>query len=255
MNGNKSVNVRKSKTAFTNRSTHNQESDHGVIQSIGRLQIPGVCCAFVSCSLRRDWPEIKSSNCNRRRRPQGQCVGRWEAAAGAETNRSHQQRGVCRFRRRGGGARQFASRNTIRTAQPHTSQVIVAGNQSGTVKLWDLEQAKVIRTLLGHRAPCISVEFHPYGDFFASGSLDTNLKIWDIRRKSCIQTYKGHTQGVTGVLMLPALHVLHLRYVLSRCVLALRPFGLNLSPQSSSSRPMAAGLLRAPMTATSRYGT
>jgi katanin p80 WD40 repeat-containing subunit B1 len=79
-------------------------------------------------------------------------------------------------------------------------QVIVAGNQSGTVKLWDLEQAKVIRTLLGHRAPCISVEFHPYGDFFASGSLDTNLKIWDIRRKSCIQTYKGHTQGVSGFL-------------------------------------------------------
>jgi WD40 repeat protein len=78
------------------------------------------------------------------------------------------------------------------------SQVIVAGNQSGTVKLWDLEQAKVIRTLLGHRAPCISVEFHPYGDFFASGSLDTNLKIWDIRRKSCIQTYKGHSQGVSG---------------------------------------------------------
>ena len=66
------------------------------------------------------------------------------------------------------------------------------------MKLWDLEQAKVIRTLLGHRAPCISVEFHPYGDFFASGSLDTNLKIWDIRRKSCIQTYKGHTQGVSG---------------------------------------------------------
>jgi len=56
-------------------------------------------------------------------------------------------------------------------------EVIVAGNQSGTVKLWDLEQAKVIRTLLGHRAPCISVEFHPYGDFFASGSLDTNLKV------------------------------------------------------------------------------
>jgi katanin p80 WD40 repeat-containing subunit B1 len=79
--------------------------------------------------------------------------------------------------------------------------VIVAGNQSGTVKLWDLEQAKVIRTLLGHRAPCISVEFHPYGDFFASGSLDTNLKIWDIRRKSCIQTYKGHTQGVSGFVL------------------------------------------------------
>ena len=46
-------------------------------------------------------------------------------------------------------------------------------------------------------------QWHPYGEFFASGSIDTNLKIWDIRRKSCIQTYKGHTKGVRQIVFSP----------------------------------------------------
>jgi len=61
----------------------------------------------------------------------------------------------------------------------------------------------VVRTLTGHRSNCISVDFHPFGEFFASGSLDTNLKIWDIRRKGCIHTYKGHTRGINAIKFSP----------------------------------------------------
>ena len=35
----------------------------------------------------------------------------------------------------------------------------------------------VVRNMVGHRSNCVSVDFHPYGDFFASGSSDTNLKV------------------------------------------------------------------------------
>ncbi|KAG6468083.1 hypothetical protein ZIOFF_072651 [Zingiber officinale] len=117
-----------------------------------------------------------------------------------------------------------------------SSEVLVAaGATSGSIKLWDLEEAKsktlvvailksrssqrksklldifgsfilpyaVIRTLTGHRSNCIAVDFHPFGEFFASGSLDTNLKIWDMRRKGCIHTYKGHTRGINAIKFTP----------------------------------------------------
>lgn len=61
----------------------------------------------------------------------------------------------------------------------------------------------VVRTIAGHRTNCTSVEFHPFGEFFASGSLDANLRIWDIRRKGCIHTYKGHMQGITTIRFTP----------------------------------------------------
>ena len=61
----------------------------------------------------------------------------------------------------------------------------------------------VIRTLTGHRSTCTSIDFHPFGDYFASGSLDTTLKVWDIRRKACINTYKGHARGVTRTCFSP----------------------------------------------------
>ncbi|POI29179.1 hypothetical protein CIB84_007070, partial [Bambusicola thoracicus] len=53
-----------------------------------------------------------------------------------------------------------------------------------------------LRTLLGHKANICSLDFHPYGSFVASGSLDTDIKLWDVRRKGCIFKYKSHTQAV-----------------------------------------------------------
>ncbi|GMG98946.1 hypothetical protein Nepgr_000786 [Nepenthes gracilis] len=87
--------------------------------------------------------------------------------------------------------------------KPNAILSLSGHSTSGTIKLWDLEEAKIVRTLTGHRSNCISVDFHPFGEFFASGSLDTNLKIWDIRRKGCIHTYKGHTRGVSAIRFTP----------------------------------------------------
>lgn len=61
----------------------------------------------------------------------------------------------------------------------------------------------MVRTLTGHRSNCSAVEFHPFGEFFASGAMDTNLKIWDIRKKGCIHTYKGHTRGISTIKFSP----------------------------------------------------
>jgi katanin p80 WD40 repeat-containing subunit B1 len=55
----------------------------------------------------------------------------------------------------------------------------------------------VTRTLTGHRSNVAAVEFHPFGEFFASGSHDTSLRVWDVRQRACVHTYSGHTRAVT----------------------------------------------------------
>ena len=72
---------------------------YGVFQSCRRVQVPRVCRALFCCAMRRHRAEIKSSYRNRRRRPEGQCVGCRQAAACAEADGPHQQRGVRGFRR------------------------------------------------------------------------------------------------------------------------------------------------------------
>lgn len=42
-------------------------------------------------------------------------------------------------------------------------EVVVAGSHKGTLKLWDLEEARPVGTLSGHRTSCCAVDFHPFG--------------------------------------------------------------------------------------------
>ena len=46
-----------------------------------------------------------------------------------------------------------------------------------TISMCILIYFAVIRTLTGHKANIRCLDFHPYGDFVASGSLDTNVKV------------------------------------------------------------------------------
>lgn len=80
---------------------------------------------------------------------------------------------------------------------------LASGSNSGAVKLFDLEAARVLRTLNGHKASVQCIDFHPYGEFIASGSCDNSIKLWDSRKRNCINTYRGHEQKVNSVRFSP----------------------------------------------------
>ena len=53
-----------------------------------------------------------------------------------------------------------------------------------------------MRTVSGHASNCVCLDFHPCGEFFASGSVDSALSVWDTRRSESVLTFKGHRGGV-----------------------------------------------------------
>ena len=47
---------------------------------------------------------------------------------------------------------------------------LAAGTRGGSVKIYDLNRGKAVRTLKGHRAASNAIAFHPYGSFLVTGS-------------------------------------------------------------------------------------
>ena len=55
---------------------------------------------------------------------------------------------------------------------------MVSGSQDGSIKIYDLLEARPIYDVLGHKSAVTSVRFASKGNFFASGSEDKMVYIW-----------------------------------------------------------------------------
>jgi len=77
------------------------------------------------------------------------------------------------------------------------------GSDDGTIKLWDINSGKVIRTFSGHSDSVASVAFSPDGKYVLSGSDDRTVKLWDVSSGLEIRTFSGHTDSVVSVVYSP----------------------------------------------------
>ena len=67
---------------------------------------------------------------------------------------------------------------------------------NNTIKVWELESGKCIKTLEGHGGHVTSVRFSPDGKYVASASYDETIKIWEISTGMNIKTLTGHISDV-----------------------------------------------------------
>ena len=72
-----------------------------------------------------------------------------------------------------------------------------------TVRLWDVETGKHIKTLTGHKEPIGGVCFSPDGQILASGSWDKTVSLWDIETGKLIKTLIGHTDHIWSICFSP----------------------------------------------------
>jgi WD40 repeat protein len=82
-------------------------------------------------------------------------------------------------------------------------KTLASGSADKTIKLWDLETGKEIRTLKGHDNYVNTISFSPDGKTLASGSGDKTIKLWNLETGKEIRTLKGHDNYVYSVSFSP----------------------------------------------------
>lgn len=82
---------------------------------------------------------------------------------------------------------------------PEGTVVACAWSTETTIKLWDANDGRLIRTLEGHTAPVKAVCFSADGASLVSGGDDCAIKLWEIATGELIRTFKGHGKPVSAL--------------------------------------------------------
>lgn len=77
--------------------------------------------------------------------------------------------------------------------------MVASASTDGTVKLWQVSDDQLLRTLRGHQERVTGVSFSPDGSMIASASVDKTIKLWRSRDGILLRTFEGHSAGVTGI--------------------------------------------------------
>jgi WD40 repeat protein len=72
---------------------------------------------------------------------------------------------------------------------------IVSGSDDRTVKVWELESGRLLRSLEGHTDWVRAVAVSPDGRFIVSGSVDRTVKVWELESGRLLRSLEGHTVG------------------------------------------------------------
>lgn len=75
-------------------------------------------------------------------------------------------------------------------------RLLVAGDEQGSVKLFDTNSKNVLRLFKGHKAPTHRTHFTPDLLHIASFSDDQTVKLWDIASEKVVHTFSDHSDYI-----------------------------------------------------------
>ena len=92
---------------------------------------------------------------------------------------------------------------TVLTQNPARHDLIAAGYQDGTVRIWRLNeqwnQGELVVTFNGHKSAVTQLCFDSQGNRLASGSRDTDVVLWDIVSEEGVARLRSHQDQITGL--------------------------------------------------------
>ncbi|KAL8278672.1 hypothetical protein RQP46_008964 [Phenoliferia psychrophenolica] len=90
------------------------------------------------------------------------------------------------------------------------SKFVFASTLDSTVRLWDYQNDKTIKTYIGHtnRKHCIPAALTANGRYLIAGSEDHKFFVWDLQTRKIIQQAESHKDVVMAVACHPQLGIL-----------------------------------------------
>ena len=80
----------------------------------------------------------------------------------------------------------------------------VSGSEDKTLRVWELETGRCIRTIEGHESHVLGIALTPDGRHAVSrGSDDKTLRVWELETGRCLRTMQGHTSDLRFVALTP----------------------------------------------------
>ncbi len=84
-------------------------------------------------------------------------------------------------------------------AMSRDGRLSVSASEDRTLRVWEVESGRELRTLEGHSAKVTGVAMSEDGRLAVSASWDKTLKVWDVETGRELRTLQGHTGFVNGV--------------------------------------------------------
>lgn len=78
------------------------------------------------------------------------------------------------------------------SANPDAPLLLATASFDCSVKLWDMESGRCVRTLSKHTEPVYSVSFSPNAQYIATGSFDRCLHVWSVTEDRPVKTFKSN---------------------------------------------------------------
>ena len=75
-------------------------------------------------------------------------------------------------------------------------RLAVSASEDQTLKVWEVESGRELRTLTGHNDCVNGVAVSGDGRLAVSASLDQTLKVWDVESGRELRTLHGHADAV-----------------------------------------------------------
>jgi WD40 repeat protein len=80
---------------------------------------------------------------------------------------------------------------------------LLAASDDGVIRLWNIEEERIIRTFEGHHSPITSLSL--LHDEFASGDENGSILRWKLNTERSISSFNGHQSRINGIRYLDSL--------------------------------------------------